>query len=215
MDSSISSKSDINSQSPYSVVSAKMLSDTEYPLEYLIPGILVRGQPAVIGGGKKSLKTNMLIDLTLSLASGSKFLNEFHVFREYRTCLMSGESGESTIKETAERIAQSKSWRNLRDYDKAMFSFGAACLEAFSRQKALQNPSTHVSAKVTARSYSAAVIAPLMFASNRSRRSAFHRLGRRLRHQEALESQLRVHRTHIFHPKLRWPRRAVAPHPNP
>jgi hypothetical protein len=57
---------------------------------------------------KKTLKTNIAINLTLSLADGVPFLGEFDVIRPTKVGLMSGESGAATIQETARRIALSK-----------------------------------------------------------------------------------------------------------
>jgi hypothetical protein len=84
------------------------LDSTTDEIEYLIDPILVAGQPGGIFGGKKSLKTNVAIDLAESLATGGKFLNEFQVTRAVRVAILSGESGQPTIRETARRIAKSK-----------------------------------------------------------------------------------------------------------
>jgi hypothetical protein len=106
----------------FEAITSQQLDENEYELEYLINGILVRGQPGVIAGPKKSLKTNISIDLALSLSSGGKFLGHFAADDEVRVGLMSGESGAATIQETARRIAASKRAR-LPQYDKAIWSF--------------------------------------------------------------------------------------------
>lgn len=105
------------------VLSGPELDAADFPMDYLVSGVLVRGQPCILGGGKKTLKTNIAIDLTLSLASGAKFLGEFYVPRAVRTALISGESGAATIQETARRIAKSKPWIHLGDYENALFRF--------------------------------------------------------------------------------------------
>lgn len=106
----------------FPAISSRELDEGEYELEYLINGILVRGQPGVIAGPKKTLKTNLSIDLALSLASGGRFLGHFQAEGEYRVGLMSGESGAATIQETARRIAASQSGR-LSNYKNAIWSF--------------------------------------------------------------------------------------------
>jgi ribosomal protein S25 len=106
----------------FEAISSKQLDENEYELEYLINGILVRGQPGVIAGLKKTLKTNISIDLALSLSSGGRFLDHFAADQEARVGVMSGESGAATIQETARRIAASKASR-LQDYANVMWSF--------------------------------------------------------------------------------------------
>jgi hypothetical protein len=98
------------------------LDQAEITVEYLIPGLLVRGQPGGIFGGKKALKTNISIDLILSLAIGGRFLGQFQVSEAVRAAMLSGESGAGTIQETARRIAMSKG-RTLRDFNNAFIGF--------------------------------------------------------------------------------------------
>lgn len=88
---------------------------TIYKMEWLVNRMIVKGQPTILGGAKKVLKTNILIDLILSLGSGEPFLGKFPV-KPTRCCLTSGESGGFTIKETALRICKAKGIR-LEDTD--------------------------------------------------------------------------------------------------
>ena len=55
--------------------------EANYDLEYLIDGVLVAGQPCILAGGKKALKTSLLIDLGISLAMGGCFLGRLKVNR--------------------------------------------------------------------------------------------------------------------------------------
>jgi len=103
-------------------ITSAELAAAEYTLEYLIDGLLVRGQPGIIAGPKKTLKTNLSIDLALSLAEGSMFLGRFNVPAAVRVGVMSGESGAATIQETALRIAAAKG-RPLAEYEKAIWCF--------------------------------------------------------------------------------------------
>lgn len=82
------------------------LATGDFELEYHIEGILVVGQPCIVGGPKKSLKTSILIDLAISAAIGGHFLGRFKVTKPCRVAMMSGESGLGTIQETAKRIAR-------------------------------------------------------------------------------------------------------------
>jgi len=89
----------------------KELSAAEFPLEYLIPNILVAGQHGVIGGRQKTLKTSIGIDLAISLATAGHFLGYFKVARGCQVAMMTGESGLATIRETADRIAKTANYR--------------------------------------------------------------------------------------------------------
>ena len=113
------------------------LNAGNFELEYLIEGLLVKGQPGVIAGPRKCLKTNLSVDLTLSLASGSPFLARFPVARPVRVGLMSGESGAATMQETARRIAVSKGLV-LDDCEFARWSFDVPQLANFLHVEALR-----------------------------------------------------------------------------
>ncbi|HEX3658220.1 MAG TPA: AAA family ATPase [Pirellulales bacterium] len=78
--------------------------------EWLVEKVLVANQPGVIGGMKKTLKTSLMIDLGVSLASGGavKFLGKFKVPKAKRVALISGESGPATLQETAKRVCHAK-----------------------------------------------------------------------------------------------------------
>jgi hypothetical protein len=89
-------------------MSSADLVDSPLTLSWLVRGVLVAGQPGIIGGPRKSLKTSLLIDLGISLASARQFLGTFFVPQARRVLLMSGESGQATIRETALRVARGK-----------------------------------------------------------------------------------------------------------
>lgn len=96
-------------------LTSAQMADTVYTMEWLVHGVLVKGQPTIIGGPKKSLKTNSLVDLCVSLGTGTPFLGEFKA-NKARVCFVSGESGGFTIKETALRVCKAKGVQ-LRDVD--------------------------------------------------------------------------------------------------
>lgn len=88
----------------FNVVTAPDLMAADYTQSYLVEGILVEGQPCLIGGPSKSLKTTLGIDLFVALTTGGSFLGKYRVARPCRTLFMSGESGAATIAETMQRI---------------------------------------------------------------------------------------------------------------
>ncbi len=97
------------------------LAAAEFTIEYLVQGMLVAGQPCIMSGGKKSLKTSVAIDLAISLAMAGHFLGRFKVTRGCRVLIMSGESGLATIQETAFRIAAAAG-RHLTDISSLIIS---------------------------------------------------------------------------------------------
>jgi replicative DNA helicase len=75
---------------------------------WLIKHVLVRDQPVLLGGPKKSLKTSIMLDAALSLGSGRPFLGKFDIQERLKVAVLSGESGQITVRETALRVAASK-----------------------------------------------------------------------------------------------------------
>jgi RecA-family ATPase len=76
--------------------------------EWLVENVLIRGQPGVIGGPPKSLKTSIAIDLAISLGTASPFLGTFNVPHIRNVAVFSGESGDSTILDIASRVCRQK-----------------------------------------------------------------------------------------------------------
>ncbi len=112
-------------QSPGKIVyptwTAEELMDAEFPIRYLIDGMLVAGQPCILAGPKKALKTSTLIDLAISLAIPGYFLGKFKVLHAARVGIMSGESGMGVIKETYRRICKTAG-ADPRKLDRLVFS---------------------------------------------------------------------------------------------
>jgi replicative DNA helicase len=102
----------------FDVIDSKTFAEATYKLEWLIRRLMVRYQAILLGGPRKSLKTSIEVDLALSLGTGTPFLGmaDFHVYRRNRVALLSGESGEAVIQETAKRISAAKGI-NLADAD--------------------------------------------------------------------------------------------------
>jgi hypothetical protein len=88
--------------------SAAQLNSGRFETRYLIPGILVAGQPGGIFGAFKTLKTSLTADLLISLASGTAFLGEFPVAEPGRTLFLSGESGLAALQSIARRVCAAR-----------------------------------------------------------------------------------------------------------
>lgn len=87
---------------------SKEFNSENFPIEYLVDGFLVANQPAVLGAPKKTLKTMVLEDICISLASGKKVLGYFGVPKPAAVLMLSGESGGSTLQQNARTIAKVK-----------------------------------------------------------------------------------------------------------
>ena len=97
------------------------LDAAQFNIEYLVEYLLVRGQPCILAGPKKALKTSIAIDLAISLATRGMFLGFFHCTRACKVLMMSGESGMATIQETARRQCEAAGWK-LADLSNLVFS---------------------------------------------------------------------------------------------
>lgn len=91
-------------------VSDREFSAGNHELVYLVPGILVDGQPAVAGGPSKALKTSMMVDLGISLSSftPTNFIGRFPVAHGKSVLFFSAESGEGSLHDTRRRVLHSK-----------------------------------------------------------------------------------------------------------
>jgi replicative DNA helicase len=76
--------------------------------EYLVENILVRDATVVLGGPLKSLKTQIMLDLMVSLACGVPFLQKWPVPQEFNVAVISGEDSDWSLKHRVRSIALAK-----------------------------------------------------------------------------------------------------------
>ena len=89
------------------VISAKDFAAHDYRPNWLVNRMLVAGQPAICGGRSKAMKTSNMVDLAVSIGTGTPFLGHFECSRQ-TVAILSGESGAFTIQETAHRVARAR-----------------------------------------------------------------------------------------------------------
>jgi hypothetical protein len=127
-------------------ITCRQLAEGDYRVEFYIDGMLVKGQPALMAGPPKGMKTSTLIDAATSLSTATRFLGRFDVPNAIRTGVMSGESGLATIQETARRIHDARGLK-LEDNQNLIWSpdvprFGdalhTAALEKFLRDDEIE-----------------------------------------------------------------------------
>lgn len=118
----------------------EFLSDDEfasgdYRPEWLIKNVLVKGEPAGIGGPMKAMKTSLAVDMAISLATGTPFVGTFEVPRAVPTAIVSCESGQATLVGTRKNVLKAKGFRS--DYKSNLLHW---CFDAprFTDEAALE-----------------------------------------------------------------------------
>ena len=100
----------IDAKTRFQWLDCQALISGNFKLEFLVENVLAQHQPGVIAGSSKSLKTSVMIDLAVSLASQAFFLGKFKVKQPYRVGIMSGESGMATIQNCYRRVCEARTW---------------------------------------------------------------------------------------------------------
>ena len=81
----------------------------KFTTSWLINSVLKANQPCIIAGPSKSMKTTFLVEMCISLSSGQPLWRDGRYgTHAVRVALISAESGEETLQETAKRICRSK-----------------------------------------------------------------------------------------------------------
>jgi hypothetical protein len=80
----------------------------EYPIRYLVKGVLAEKENTFFGGPQKTLKTSILLDLAISMASQTPFLGRFSIPEPVRVGLISVETGRAVIQANAKQICDER-----------------------------------------------------------------------------------------------------------
>ena len=83
------------------------LDAADLSVEWYVEGLLIKGQPMIVGGMSKTMKTSLLVDMAISIATGGRFLNEFNT-EESNVLFISGESGLATLRSKARVICDDR-----------------------------------------------------------------------------------------------------------
>ncbi len=89
-------------------VTADKLLEKKIVREFAVDNFMVMGEPMVIGGPSKALKTSIMLDLAVSISTGTNFLKDFKVPRQRPVMVISGESGEKTIQDSLRAIVEQR-----------------------------------------------------------------------------------------------------------
>ena len=130
----------------FRLMDSATFAKSKFSPQWLINSMLVQGQPAVVGGPKKAMKTSLVVDMAISLGSGRPFLGRFEVPESVRVVIFSGESGEFVLKETAQRVCRAKGIK-LRDCD-VQWGFSLPKLGSRQSLQSLGNTLHDMEAKV-------------------------------------------------------------------
>lgn len=85
---------------------ARSFAHADFKLKWLVQRLMVRNQPYFFAGPRKTLKTSIMADLAVSVASGTPFLGKFTTYQALPVLIISGESGEGTLQELLRRICR-------------------------------------------------------------------------------------------------------------
>lgn len=78
------------------------------PVDWMVDGVFAMDQPTVFGARKKSLKTTILSDLAVSLATGTKWLSHFKVPKVRKTLFITGEANSRAAIRRARRAIEAR-----------------------------------------------------------------------------------------------------------
>lgn len=76
------------------------------PVDWLVKDVLSADQPTIFGAKSKSLKTTVLTDLTIAVATGGPWLGEFEVPKRRRVLFITGETNDRATSRRVRKATQ-------------------------------------------------------------------------------------------------------------
>lgn len=122
----------------YPTMTIAELLASEDNTEYFIDNVLAKGQPCILGGPAKCLKTSVLTDLCVSLATRRKFLGVHDVPQAVRVCVMSGESGQDASRTCFRSVLEAKGC-DPKDMDNIFWSSAVPRIGTIEHQVAMRH----------------------------------------------------------------------------
>lgn len=90
------------------LVEDRRFDELTYERSFLVDQCVVVGEHLIVGGTRKALKTSIVVDMAVSVASGKPFLGTFEVPEPQPVIVISGESGGATLQNLATRVRRAK-----------------------------------------------------------------------------------------------------------
>lgn len=104
----------------YGLVTFAELALRDREIDWIVDQMIVARQPCVYAGARKTLKTSTAVDLAISIATATPFLGTFRIPVARRVAFISGESGDTTLNETADRICLARNMTREATGDMAL-----------------------------------------------------------------------------------------------
>lgn len=101
-------ESDEAAKSRYKFTDSADFRKANYTCEWFVDYFLARHHPAVVAGPSKGMKTSVLVDLAVSIATGTPFLGKWNVPKPVRVAIVSGESGGYALQEMFFRVLRAR-----------------------------------------------------------------------------------------------------------
>ena len=97
---------------------AELWDSIDEDIDWIVQDVISADQPTIFGAKQKALKTTLLSDLAVALATGTPWLGKFEIPRKRRVLFITGESSDKAAMKRIRRAMQARSFgrEELGDY---------------------------------------------------------------------------------------------------